>query len=97
MTRLHGAYKTPGGKLLLVDCVVVGGALRDVVIHGDFFLYPEEALLPITAAVEGLPENLPGDAIAARVAAAIPAGTEWLGASAEAVGIALDRARGHEA
>ncbi len=43
MTR-HGEYKTPGGKLIAVDFDVIDGTLRNVVVTGDFFLYPEEAL-----------------------------------------------------
>ena len=50
---MYGAYKTPGGKLVQVDFDVVDEQLRNVVVSGDFFLYPEEALAPITAAVEG--------------------------------------------
>ena len=41
---MHGEYKTPGGKLVRVDFDVRDGGLRDVVVSGDFFLYPDEAL-----------------------------------------------------
>jgi lipoate-protein ligase A len=62
-------------------------------VSGDFFLYPEEALADITNALAGLPADLPVSELAARVAAAIPPGTEWLGSSADALAIAVDRAR----
>lgn len=87
-----GEYKTPGGKLVGVRFALVDGALRDVEVHGDFFLYPEEVLLNITAALEGAPADLDDAAFAARVAAAIPEGTEWLGASPEALTTAVRRA-----
>nr|MDQ3045473.1 lipoate--protein ligase family protein [Chloroflexota bacterium] len=50
---MHGEYKTPGGKLVLVDFVVEDARLREVVVSGDFFLYPDEALAEITGALEG--------------------------------------------
>ena len=46
--RSRGEFKTPGGKLIAVEIDVVDGELRNVVVTGDFFLYPEEAL-PILA------------------------------------------------
>jgi lipoate-protein ligase A len=91
-----GEHKTPGGKLVRVEFDVADGHLRGVAVSGDFFLYPEEALGPITAALEGMPAALSEPEIAARVAAAIPAGTEWLGTSAEALAIAVGRALSSE-
>ena len=41
---MHGAYKTPGGKLVQVDFDVRHDRLVNVEVSGDFFLYPEEAL-----------------------------------------------------
>ena len=40
---MQGRFKTAGGKLVVVDFEVEQGRLRNVVIHGDFFVYPEEA------------------------------------------------------
>ncbi len=91
---MHGAYKTPGGKLVAVDFEVRAGVLRDVTVSGDFFLYPEEVLGGITGALEGLPVGLAEDEIAARVAAAILPGTEWLGSSPAALATAVHRALG---
>lgn len=87
-----GEYKTPGGKLVGVRFGIGDGVLRDVEVHGDFFLYPEEVLLSISDALDGAPADLDDDAYAARIAAAIPAGTEWLGSSPEGLTIALRRA-----
>jgi lipoate-protein ligase A len=89
---MHGEYKTPGGKLVRVDVEVENGTLRDVVVSGDFFLYPEEAFEGITRALQGIPSDWSEAEIAARVGAAIPAGTEWLGSSPEALAIAVRRA-----
>ena len=89
---MHGEYKTPGGKLVRVDFNVRDGMLRDVVVSGDFFLYPEEALTDITRSLDGLPAGLTEVDIVARIAAAIPPGTEWLGSSPEALAIAVRRA-----
>jgi lipoate-protein ligase A len=89
---MHGEYKTPGGKLVRVDVEVTDGALRDVVVSGDFFLYPEEALEGITGALQGIPVDLAEREIAERVSAAISDGTEWLGSSPEALAIAVRRA-----
>jgi lipoate-protein ligase A len=87
-----GEYKTPGGKLVGVRFALGDGRLRAVEVHGDFFLYPEEALLDITAALDRTPADLDEAALAARIAAAIPEGTEWLGSSPEALAIAVRRA-----
>jgi len=87
-----GAYKTPGGKLVGVRFTLDDGVFREVKVHGDFFLYPEDVLLNITAALEGAPADLDDAALAARIAAAIPEGTEWLGASPEALATAVRRA-----
>ncbi len=89
---MHGAYKTPGGKLVAVDFDLDGGRLRRVEVHGDFFLYPEETLANITGALEGMPADLAENEIASRVRDALPPGTEWLGSSPEAIGIAVRRA-----
>ena len=89
---MHGAYKTPGGKLVAVDFEVRGGRLQHVTLHGDFFLYPEDAITTITQALEGMPADLVESEIAARVRAAVPPETEMLGFSPEAIGIAVQRA-----
>jgi lipoate-protein ligase A len=89
---MHGEYKTPGGKLVRVDFDVQDGALRDVVVSGDFFLYPEEALTDITVSLDGVSSSLTEPDLAAHIAAAIPPGTEWLGSSPEALAIAVRRA-----
>ena len=88
----HGEYKMPGGKLVIVEFRLAGNRLSDVVVSGDFFLYPDEVLLDITGALEGMPADLVETGVAARVRAAIPAGAELLGTSPEAIAIATRRA-----
>ena len=92
MASLHGAFKTPGGKLVAVDFSVEKGALRQVQVHGDFFLHPEGSLSAITGALDGASVELSDLELAARIAGAIPAGTEWLGSSPEALATAVKRA-----
>jgi lipoate-protein ligase A len=89
---MHGAFKTPGGKLVQVDFDVEDERLRNVEVTGDFFLYPEEALTAITASVEGSPVDMPLAERTAAIAAAIPPGVEWLGSSPEALAAAIERA-----
>lgn len=93
----HGEYKLPGGKLVAVDFVVRDGRIFEPVVHGDFFLYPEDSLSAIAGALEGVPVDATQENIADRVSATIPAGTEWLGSSPEALAIAVRRALDGEA
>jgi len=54
---LHGEYKIPGGKLVVVDLRVKQGQLHDVSLSGDFFMEPPETLDVLNAAVTGLPHD----------------------------------------
>ncbi|WP_030824433.1 lipoate--protein ligase family protein [Streptomyces hygroscopicus] len=92
---MHGEYKVPGGKLVVVDLDVHDGALRGVRVAGDFFLEPDEALPAIDRALEGAPADADAQALAARIEAALPPGTVMFGFSAESVGIAVRRALAH--
>ncbi|KJL48785.1 Octanoyltransferase LipM [Microbacterium hydrocarbonoxydans] len=89
---MHGEFKVPGGKLVVVDLEVIDGKLEDVRLAGDFFLEPDTALDDINAAIEGLPEQADATAIAAAVRAALPEGAQLLGFTPEAVGTAVRRA-----
>jgi lipoate---protein ligase len=91
---MHGEYKTPSGKLVVVDCSVRAGRLADVEVSGDFFLEPPEALGDITAALEGLDAGLGADAIAARLRDALGAEVAMVGFGAESVAEAVRRAVG---
>jgi lipoate-protein ligase A len=90
---MHGEHKTPGGKLVVVDFDVRDERLAGVRVSGDFFLYPDEALHRITAALEGAPADASETLLAERVRAALPEGAELLGTSPEAIGKAVRGAR----
>ncbi|KDA06884.1 lipoate--protein ligase [Microbacterium sp. CH12i] len=89
---MHGEYKVPGGKLVVVDLEVEGGVLSDFRLAGDFFLEPDTALEDINAAVNGLPVESDATVIAAAVREALPAGAQLLGFTPESVGTAVRRA-----
>jgi lipoate-protein ligase A len=89
---MHGEYKVPGGKLVVVDLEVRDGLISDFHLAGDFFLEPDTALEAIDAAVRGLPETADVTAIASAIRAALPAETQMLGFTPEAVGTAVRRA-----
>ncbi|MEJ1089865.1 lipoate--protein ligase family protein [Microbacterium sp. Mu-80] len=89
---MHGEYKVPGGKLVVVDLEVRDGLIRDFRLAGDFFLEPDTALEAINAAVEGMPVETDATTIAAAVRAALPEGAQLLGFSPDAVGTVVRRA-----
>ncbi|MEI5097661.1 biotin/lipoate A/B protein ligase family protein [Streptomyces sp. PmtG] len=92
---MHGEYKVPGGKLVVVDLDVEDGRLCRVRVAGDFFLEPDEAILAIDAALEGAPADTDAPGLAARVEAALPPGTVMYGLTADGVAIAVRRALAH--
>ncbi|HJV97620.1 MAG TPA: biotin/lipoate A/B protein ligase family protein [Arthrobacter sp.] len=90
--RLHGEYKVPGGKLVVVDLDVEDGLLTGVSVSGDFFLEPDEALPDINRALSGLPESTTAAELAAAVTASLPPAAVLFGFSADAVAVAVRRA-----
>ncbi len=89
---MHGEYKVPGGKLVVVDLEVQGGRLHNVRISGDFFLEPPEALDAINLKLNGLPADAPDDVLAQAVLAALPPDAVMFGFSADSVAVVLKRA-----
>ncbi|MCX7522501.1 biotin/lipoate A/B protein ligase family protein [Microbacterium sp. STN6] len=89
---MHGEYKVPGGKLVVVDLDVLDGVIANFRLAGDFFLEPDSALEAIDRAVNGLPETADGATIAKAVRGALPADAALLGFSPEAVGVTVRRA-----
>ncbi|MGV9768896.1 lipoate--protein ligase family protein [Microbacterium sp. NPDC003461] len=89
---MHGEFKVPGGKLVVVDLDVVDGRISGFHLAGDFFLEPDDALLDINAAVNGLPDTADVPQIAAAVRGALPEGAQLLGFTPESVGTAVRRA-----
>lgn len=99
---MHGEYKVPGGKLVVVDFELGAepgaepGAERiaGFRLAGDFFLEPDEALAAINAAVNGLPAAAEHAAIASAVRGALPSDAVLFGFTPEAVATAVRRALG---
>ncbi len=89
---MRGEYKTPGGKLVVVEFSVHDGAIHDVAVTGDFFLYPEEALPLLAQSIEGAPVFSTASAIAERVQAVLDEDVSLVGSSAEGIAIAVARA-----
>jgi len=89
---MHGEFKVPGGKLVVVDLDVVDDAITNFRLAGDFFLEPDEALEDINAAIEGLPANSDAKTITSAIQKSLPEGTVMLGFSAESVATAIRRA-----
>lgn len=93
---MHGEYKVPGGKLVVADVELDarGETLESVVISGDFFLEPAEAILDIAGHLTGMPAKASVTQLAGTVARAAEH-AEFIGFSPEAVAIAVRRALGH--
>ena len=51
--RMHGEYKMPVGKLVVVDLQVRDGRIAQIQVSGDFFLEPYSALAAINVALSG--------------------------------------------
>lgn len=92
---MHGEYKVPDGKLVAVDLEVADGKLSQVVVSGDFFLEPDEALDDIVRALTGLPHTSSVADLATAINSCLPKDARLLGFTPEAVGIAVRRALGH--
>ncbi|MEO7050611.1 MAG: biotin--protein ligase [Rhodanobacter sp.] len=89
---MHGEYKMPGGKLVVVDLDVHDGRLAQVQLSGDFFLEPDDALATINQALEGQPERAGQNTLAAAVRAALGVEVMMYGISPEAIAVAVCRA-----
>ncbi|WP_298227066.1 lipoate--protein ligase family protein [Gryllotalpicola sp.] len=92
---MHGEYKVPGGKLVVVDLDVIDGRMENARVAGDFFLEPDDALDDIDGALNGLPENADAKTIADAVRAALPQGAQLLGFSPEAIATVVRRSLAH--
>ncbi len=95
---MHGEYKIPGGKLVVADVETSGegteGSLSSVVISGDFFLEPAEALLAINSQLVGVSASASVAELAAVISRAAGPDAHFIGFSPEAVAIAVRRALG---
>ncbi len=89
---MHGEYKVPGGKLVVVDFELVDGKIDDFRLSGDFFLEPDDALGCIDAAVVGLSPNNTIEEFGTAIQSALPSEVHLLGFTPESVGVAIRRA-----
>lgn len=89
---MHGEYKVPGGKLVVVDLDVMNDRLIDVRISGDFFLEPDTALDAINQALYGMPAGSSEDALTAAVVGALNTGVSMYGITPESVAVVVRRA-----
>ena len=89
---MHGEYKMPGGKLVVIDLTLRDGRFADVRLSGDFFLEPDAALPAINAALEDRAVDASDAMLVAAIDAALPVGTTMYGISSEAIVVALRRA-----
>ncbi len=89
---MHGEFKVPGGKLVVVDLEVVDGRISDFRLAGDFFLEPDSALDAINAAVNGLPADSEAPALAKAVRDSLPEDALLLGFGPESVATTIRRA-----
>ena len=90
--RMHGEYKEPGGKLVVVDLATDAGRLSRVQVSGDFFLEPDTSLDAINRALEGLPADSSEDELASAVAAGLDPDACLYGISPQGVAVAVLRA-----
>ncbi|WP_309617098.1 biotin/lipoate A/B protein ligase family protein [Salinibacterium sp.] len=89
---MHGEFKVPGGKLVVVDLEVENGLIAAFRLAGDFFLEPDGALDSINEAINGMPASSEAAAFAKAITTALPAGALLLGFSPEAVATTIRRA-----
>ncbi|MDJ1370708.1 lipoate--protein ligase family protein [Gulosibacter molinativorax] len=89
---MHGEYKVPGGKLVVVDFDVTAGRLENVRLAGDFFLEPDEALGALNSGLEGLSAEATGEDITRAAREALPQDAQLLGFSPESVAVVVRRA-----
>src|SRR3546814_11346803 len=94
MAVMHGEYKVPGGKLVVVALRVDDGHIATAQVSGDFFLEPDTALDSINAALLGMPADAGEAMIAASVRMALGPGVALFGITPEGVAVAVRRALG---
>ena len=91
---MHGEYKIPGGKLVVVDLDVDGEKLANVSLAGDFFLEPDEALDRLRTALEGAPASASISELSERLEAALKPTDQLFGLTTVGIAMAVRRALG---
>lgn len=89
---MHGEYKMPGGKLVVIDLDLRDGGLVNVQLSGDFFLEPDGALNAINRALTDQSADASEAELAAAIHAALGRDVMMYGISPEAIAVAVRRA-----
>lgn len=89
---MHGEYKMPGSKLVVIDLDVLNGRLANVQLSGDFFLEPDSALHTINAALTGQPADADEAKLATMLHGVLLPDLMMYGVSLEAIAVAVCRA-----
>jgi lipoate-protein ligase A len=89
---MHGEFKVPGGKLVVVDFDVADGVITNFHLAGDFFLEPDSALEAIDRAIAGLPADSDAASFTKAVQSALPKDAVLLGFTADSVATTIRRA-----
>ncbi len=89
---MHGEFKVPGGKLVVVDLDSTEGRISGFRLAGDFFVEPDETIPAIESAVNGLPVDTDAATLTTVIRDALPDGAVLLGFSPEAVTTTVRRA-----
>ena len=89
---MHGEYKMPGGKLVVIDLDLHDDRLANVQLSGDFFLEPDSALHTINAALIGQPADADEATLASVLHDALSSEVMMYGVSPEAIAVAVRRA-----
>ena len=90
---VHGEFKVPGGKLVVIDGEREGDRLTRTVLSGDFFLEPDEALGALTAALQDLPVDIALEELTQRLTQAAD-GAVMLGFAPRDIALTVLRALG---
>ncbi len=91
---MRGEYKVPGGKLISVNVEVADGKFSQVVLGGDFFIEPDDALFRMQNAVLGAPADTGAAKLGEIMADALEPGDTLMGVNPHAIGVAIRRATG---
>lgn len=91
---MHGEYKVPGGKLVVIDVEVFDGRLVAPRLAGDFFAEPDDVVERINEALTGLPADAMSTEIGKAIDAVIRPDDVLFGFAPADVAIALRRALG---
>ena len=91
---MHGEYKEPGAKLVVVDVEPEDELSGRVVIAGDFFAEPEDVMERLGDSLTGLPLDTPLEEIHAVLDGALTPSDHLFGVSTEGIAIAFRRAVG---